>query len=95
MSRLNGMQDHELAIQSILDELALLERHMASGQRFSTDELNDLSESLMRLVDIIRKSGQLEQASWETDNEPLPRWLQPRQGDEEEIEEQVGEKVGR
>ena len=94
MSRLNGMQDHELAIQSILDELAFLERHMASGQRFSSDELNDLSESLMRLVDIVGKAGHLEQTSWETDYEPLPPWLQPRQGDEEEIAEQVAEKVG-
>ena len=52
------------------------------------------SESMMRLVDIIGKAGQLEQSSWETDNEPLPPWLQPRQGDEEEIEEQVDQKVG-
>ncbi len=94
MSRLNVMQDHELAIQSILDELAFLERHMASGQRFSADDLNDLSESLMRLADIIGKAGQLEQSSWETDNVPLPPWLQPRQDDEEEIEEKVGQKVG-
>ncbi len=49
---------------------------------------------MMRLVDIIGKAGQLEQSSWETDNEPLPPWLQPRQGDEEEIEEQVDQKVG-
>lgn len=94
MSRLNGMQDHELAIQGILDDLAFVERHMASGQRFSTDELNDLSESLMRLVDIIGKAGQLEQTSWETDSERLPPWLQPRQGDEEKIEEHVADKVG-
>lgn len=82
MSRLNGMQDHELAIQSILDELAFLERHMASGQRFSTYELNDLSESLVRLAEIIGKTEQLEQTSWKTDIEPLPPWLQPRQGNE-------------
>ncbi len=94
MSRLNGMQDHELAIQSILDELAFLEHYKASGQRFSTDELNDLSASLMRLVDILGTAEQPEQTSWETDNEPLPLWLQPRRSDEDEIEEQAAEKVG-
>jgi hypothetical protein len=88
------MHDHELAIQSILDELTFLECHMSSGQRFSADELNDLSESLIRLADIITKAGQLEQITWETDNKPLLLWLQRRQDDEEEIEEHVAQKVG-
>lgn len=94
MSRLDGMKDHELAIQSILEDLAFLERRTASGQRFSTDELNDLRESLVRLADIVGKTGQPEQTGWKTDNEPLPSWLQPRQDDEEENVEQAARKAG-
>lgn len=94
MSRLNSMQDHELAIRSIRNEVAFLEHYLASGQRFGTDELNDLSESVMRLVDIIIKTEQVEKVSWETDNEPEPPWLCSRQRDKKYIVEHAAEKVG-
>lgn len=79
MSRLSYMQGHELAIQSISEELDYLKRYLALGGKIDSPDMQDLSNCLKRLQQII--DGYQEQApeAWQDDQEPLPAWLQPRQ----------------
>jgi len=79
MSRLSYLQGHELAIQSISEELDYLQRYLASGGEIVPQEMQDLSKCLERLQKIIDGyQGQASEA-WQDDQEPLPSWLQPKQ----------------
>lgn len=67
MSRLNYMQDHELAVQTILDEVRVLERYVALGGQLDEQVVRDLLHSLERLSDIVKAAEQAEATRWETD----------------------------
>ena len=95
MSRLSYLQGHELAIQSISEELDYLQRYLASGGEIVPQEMQDLSKCLERLQQII--DGYQEQASeaWQEDQQPLPSWLQPRKSAEDlDDDEEPGSAVG-
>jgi hypothetical protein len=79
MSRLSYLQGHEVAIQSISEELDYLKRYLASGGKIVPEDMQDLSKCLIRLQQIM--DGYQEQAieAWQDDQEPLPAWLQPKQ----------------
>ena len=76
MSRLNYLLDHELAIQTILDELPILEKHVAAGGKFASADIRDLVSGLSRLAGIVQSVEHSEEPGWDADNEPLPPWLQ-------------------
>jgi hypothetical protein len=82
LSRLNHMQDHELAIQTILDEIQFLELHSASDGQFDEHNVRDLGQCLQRLASIVKAVEKGMATSWETDDEPLPPWLQNRQDED-------------
>ena len=73
MSRLNYAADHELAIDTIVEELGVLERYIASGQRLSEHDANLLRDCLGRLSRLAKARD------WHSDDEPLPNWLKPLQ----------------
>lgn len=79
MSRLTHLQNHELAIQTIAEELDYLEGYLASCGDMHSHDLQDLSKCLLQpksiLVGIEQKAAQ----AWQEDQEPLPEWLQPKQ----------------
>lgn len=96
MSRLDCLQGHELAIQTVSEELDFLKRHLASGGEIDSEDMQDLSKCLKRLQQIL--DGYQDQAieAWQDDREPLPSWLQPRQsksGPEKEEPEEPGSAV--
>ena len=80
MSRLNYMQDCELAIHTIAEELDFLERYLASGGKIASDDLQDLKTCLKQLAakSCTGVDGK-PQSGWQEDSEPLPAWLQPEQ----------------
>ena len=79
MSRLSYLQGYEVAIRSISEELDYLTRYLASGGKIDSPDMQDLSNFLERLQQIM--GGYQEQASeaWQEDQEQLPLWLQPKQ----------------
>ena len=93
MSRLNYMSDIELAILTIREELDCLERHVASGGRFDDDDVRGLLDCLRRLAVLVAGTGEPLPADWESSEEPLPAWLQPRPHDGGEAEEPLAKKA--
>jgi len=70
MSRLNYLSEREWVVYTIEEELDNLERLAPPRDAFSTEELNALRQSAVRLNRFVSKldSG--------ADEEPLPHWLQ-------------------
>ena len=88
MSRLNYMSDIELALLTIQEELACLERHGNSGGTLDPGILAELKDSASRLQAIINGAEVEEQSTWETDNQARPEWLQPKSITIEDEQEQ-------
>lgn len=84
MSRLDYMQEYQLAIQTILDELPVLEDHVAAGGNLDPSDIRQLAESMRRLVIVIQMAEQAQVSSWDVDKEPLPAWLQRKPFDDKE-----------
>jgi hypothetical protein len=79
LSRLNYAADHELAIDTIVEELGVLERFLASGQRLSEEDAIQLLDCLGRLRRLV------EVRDWHSDNEALPDWLTPLQEQADQV----------
>ena len=96
MSRLNYMQDHELAIRTVSEELAYLEQFLASGGEIASEDMQDLNACLKQLEQILDSFQQRASNGWKEDQEPLPAWLQPEKtssGSEHEEGEEPGSAV--
>lgn len=79
MSRLSYLKGHEVAIQSISEELDYLEGYLASGGEMHSHDLQDLSKCLVQLNSILVGIEQKAAKAWQEDQQPLPSWLQPKQ----------------
>ena len=79
MSRLTYAADHELAIDAIVEELGVLERHIASGQHLSAEDASRLLICLGRLQRLVTDRD------WHSDAEPLPDWLKPLQEQTDQV----------
>ncbi len=90
MSRLSYLQDHEVAIQSIFEELDNLKRYLASGGYIDPQDVQELSRSLERLLTILGAYQEQASGLWQDDQVPLPSWLQPRQRKPGSDDENVG-----
>lgn len=70
MSRLNFMEEQELAIQAIAEELGQLERLVLKGETIAPENtvlFDGCIEQAVRIQHVIRK---------QTANLPLPNWMQ-------------------
>lgn len=90
MSRLSYLQDHEVAIQSIFEELDNLKRYLASGGYIDPQNVQELSKCLERLLTILGADQAQAPGLWQDDQVPLPSWLQPRQRKPGSTAENVG-----
>jgi hypothetical protein len=88
MSRLDYMQEYELAIETILDELPVLEDHVAAGGHFDPSDIHKLTKSLGRLAAVIQMAEQAHKSGWDVDKEPLPAWLKRQLLDDKEDDSQ-------
>jgi len=79
MSRLSYLKGHEVATQTISEELDYLEGYLASGGEISSDDLQDLSKCLVQLKSILAGIEQKAAKAWQEDQQPLPSWLQQKQ----------------
>ena len=79
MSRLTYAADHELAIHAIVEELGVLERHIASGKDLSPEDASQLLDCLGRLQTLLKARD------WHSEEEPLPDWLRPLQKQTDEL----------
>jgi len=79
MSRLDYLKGHEVATQTISEELDYLEGYLASGGKIGSDDLQDLSKCLIQLNSILAGIEQKAAKAWQEDQQPLPSWLQPKQ----------------
>ncbi len=91
MSRLSYLQDHEVAIQSISEELDYLKRYLASGGEIDSSDMQELSKCLERLLRILGAYREQASDAWQDDQEPLPSWLQPKETKSRSDDEEVGE----
>lgn len=97
MSRLNYMEDHEFAIQTIFEELSCLEKALDAGKVLDEQDSKDLLLCLKRLEKILERVDQKPSTGWDQDQEPLPPWLRPKPAtqdqsndDDEEPQADVG-----
>ena len=81
-----------MAILTILEELGVIERYVASGGKIEPQDLQDLGQCLGTLAAIMTKVDRSGATDWHSDHEPLPSWLQPRR-DDEDVEKQTANKV--
>ena len=79
MSRLDYLKGHEVATQTISEELDYLKRYLASGGKIGSPDLQELSKCLIQLNSILAGIEQKASQAWQEDQEPLPSWLQPKQ----------------
>ena len=93
MSRLSHIRGHEVAIQTILDELQSLELHISSGKQFSSQDIKDLDDCLRRLGHLVKMTASENAQRWKADKEPHPHWLRPKPKAGEGPEEKVAKEA--
>ena len=86
------MQGYELAIHTLMEELRVIEQYVSSGGRLEDQDVQDLRQCLSMLAAVVTKAEEVGKADWDTDDEQLPTWLQPKP-DDKEAETQVAKKA--
>ena len=87
--RLNFMNEHECVISSLLEDLQILEKHVASGGRLDERDVRYLRDLQARLAQVLEPCGGKAATDPKMYDIPRPHWLQPlKRQDEKKVDEQ-------
>lgn len=75
--RLDFMSGHEYAIAALLEELPVVEQHVASGGRLGELDVRDLRDIHDRIARLLGSTDHKPVTDPAMDDVPRPHWLQP------------------
>jgi hypothetical protein len=85
--RLDFMSGHEYAISALLEDLPVVEQHVASGGRLGELDVRDLRDIHARIARLLGAIDHKPVTDPAMQDIPLPSWLQPIKDAEEDADE--------
>lgn len=86
--RLDFMSGHEYAISALLEELPVIENHVASGGRLGEQDELDLRSIQTRIAGLLNPVSDNAMTEPDMDDVPRPHWLQPLKKPDDEAADQ-------